>query len=169
MSESRSLGDGLVLRWATADDVEALAQFNFDLHNNNRGGTPEIWLKNWTRDLASGRHPTTGAGEFTIVVDERDENRIVSSSVLILQTWRYEDIAFGCGRPEMIATHPDYRRRGLVRAQMALMHEKCSDRGDLVQAITGIPWFYRQFGYEMAIDLGGGRRMAMATHEALPA
>ena len=25
-----------------------------------------------------------------------------------------------------------------------------------VQAITGIPWYYRQFGYEMALNLGGG-------------
>jgi hypothetical protein len=29
--------------------------------------------------------------------------------------------------------------------------------GDLVQAITGIPYYYRLFGYEMALDLGGGR------------
>jgi hypothetical protein len=27
----------------------------------------------------------------------------------------------------------------------------------LVQAITGIPYYYRLFGYEMALDLGGGR------------
>jgi len=27
----------------------------------------------------------------------------------------------------------------------------------VVQAITGIPWFYRQFGYEMGLELGGGR------------
>ena len=30
-------------------------------------------------------------------------------------------------------------------------------RGELVQGITGIPYYYRQFGYEMALDLGGGR------------
>jgi hypothetical protein len=29
-----------------------------------------------------------------------------------------------------------------------------------VQGITGIPYFYRQFGYEMAVDLGGGRLVA---------
>ena len=27
----------------------------------------------------------------------------------------------------------------------------------MVQAITGIPWFYRMFGYEMTLNLGGGR------------
>ncbi len=29
--------------------------------------------------------------------------------------------------------------------------------GHLAQGITGIPWYYRQFGYEYAIDLDGGR------------
>ena len=28
----------------------------------------------------------------------------------------------------------------------------------MVQAITGIPFYYRQFGYEMAMGLGGGRQ-----------
>lgn len=28
-------------------------------------------------------------------------------------------------------------------------------KGELVQAITGIPYFYRQFGYEYALDLEG--------------
>ncbi len=27
----------------------------------------------------------------------------------------------------------------------------------MVQAITGIPYYYRQFGYEMALDLDGRR------------
>jgi hypothetical protein len=27
----------------------------------------------------------------------------------------------------------------------------------MVQAITGIPWYYRLFGYEMALDLGSER------------
>ena len=26
-----------------------------------------------------------------------------------------------------------------------------------MQAITGNPWFYRQFGYELGLELGGGR------------
>ena len=29
--------------------------------------------------------------------------------------------------------------------------------GRPLQAITGIPYFYRQFGYEYVLDLGGGR------------
>ena len=34
-----------------------------------------------------------------------------------IQTWTYGGVPFEVGRPELVATHPDYRRRGLVRAQ----------------------------------------------------
>jgi hypothetical protein len=153
----KELGDGLVLRWATPDDVEDLAEFNFQQHNDSPDEEPEVWLKEWTRDLACGDHPTTGVSDFTIVVDESQQGRIVSSAVLISQTWSYDGIRFGCGRPELIATDESYRRRGLVREQMDLLHAKSEARGEFVQAITGIPWYYRQFGYEMTVNLGGSR------------
>jgi hypothetical protein len=38
-----------------------------------------------------------------------------------------------------------------------VLHAESAARGELVQSITGIPYFYRQFGYEMALSLGGGR------------
>ena len=46
---------------------------------------------------------------------------------------------------------------GLVRAQFDVVHQWCAERGLLVQGITGIPYYYRQFGYEMALNLSGGR------------
>ena len=76
---------------------------------------------------------------------------------LIPQTWTYEGLPFGVGRPELVGTVPDYRNRGLVRAQFDVFHTWCQERGLQVQAITGIPYFYRLFGYEMAVGLGGGR------------
>jgi hypothetical protein len=38
-----------------------------------------------------------------------------------------------------------------------VLHAKSDREGHLAQGITGIPWYYRQFGYEYAIDLDGGR------------
>jgi hypothetical protein len=52
----RSLRDGLVMRWATADDIESLAQFNFRMHSDNPDGVPDVWLKAWTRELMNGSH-----------------------------------------------------------------------------------------------------------------
>jgi len=62
------------------------------------------------------------------------------------------------GRPELVGTLPEFRNRGLVRLQFEEMHRWSEQRREMVQAITGIPFYYRQFGYEMAIDLEGYRR-----------
>jgi hypothetical protein len=76
--------------------------------------------------------------------------------LLISQTWEYGGVAFQVGQPELVGTRPDYRGRGLVRAQFAALHGWSAARGELMQVIAGIPWFYRQFGYEMALPRGGG-------------
>lgn len=150
----KELDDGLLLRWATPEDVEELAAFNVRIHSDNPE-EPETFLANWTRDLMSGEHPTTQAHDFTVVVDTKQDNKIVSTMNLISQTWLYEGIPFKTGRPELVATDEAYRRRGLVRKQFEPIHAKSEARGEVVQAITGVPWYYRMFDYEMALDLGG--------------
>src|SRR5262249_27292110 len=117
----RPLGDGLVLHWATPADLDALAAFNGRWLSDNPP-EPEEEVIQWTRDLMRGDHPTTAAGDFTVVVDERDGGKLVSSVGLISQTWTYAGIPFGVGRPEVVSTDPAYRRRGLVRAQFAAIH-----------------------------------------------
>jgi len=61
------------------------------------------------------------------------------------------------GRPELVGTDPEYRNRGLVRAQFNEIHHWSKARGEVVQAITGIPYYYRQFGYEMCTHLDAWR------------
>ena len=97
------------------------------------------------------------AGGGVLIVEDTANGAIVSSASLIPQTWSYGGIPFGVGRPELIGTDPAYRRRGLVRAQMATLHAWSAARGDLLQAITGIPHFYRRFGYEPALITTGSR------------
>ena len=150
----RDLGDGLVLRRATIADAEKLADFNATVHQDLE--EPDVGIDVWTRDMMRGDHPTTGALDFLIVEDIRT-GAIASSLCLISQRWSYSGIPFGVGRPEMVGTHPDYRRRGLVRAQFAVIHQWSAERGEAVQVIGGIPWYYRQFGYEMALELDTGR------------
>lgn len=154
----RDLGDGLILRHGLPEDGEELALFNGqqlgDDGMNSRDGQG---LAAMTRDIFSGRpHVSLTPQDFTIV-EEVSSGRIVSAMCLIQQTWQYEDIEFGFGRPEYVATHPDFRNRGLIRAQFDVVHQWCADRGLMVQGITGIPYFYRQFGYEYALNLGGRR------------
>jgi hypothetical protein len=56
-----------------------------------------------------------------------------------------------------VGTKPEFRNRGLVRAQFEAIHAWSAERGEIVQGITGIPFYYRLFGYEMVMSLGGGR------------
>ncbi len=153
MTTAYNLGDDLRLRFATVDDIEALAQFNGRIHANEGFNA---FVAQWTREFASPSHPTCGPDNVTLVEDTRT-GQIVSSMCLIPQTWTYDGIPFPVGRPEAVGTDPGYRRRGLVRAQFDVLHARSDGAGHLAQGITGIPWYYRQFGYEYAIDLDGGR------------
>ena len=69
----------------------------------------------------SGKHPSFGVGDFTIVEDIRSGD-IVSSMNLIDQTWTYAGIPFEVGRPELVGTLPAHRNRGLVRKQFEVIH-----------------------------------------------
>jgi hypothetical protein len=150
----RDLGDGLILRRSTPADAEPLADFCGRIHSDDGPDSPDARVAAWTRDLVAKPHPTFHADDFTIVA-ESATGRIVSTLNMIPQTWSYEGIPFGVGRPELVGTLPEYRNRGLVRIQFEEIHKWSAERGDLVQAITGIPYYYRLFGYEMAMNLGG--------------
>ena len=152
----KQLAGGLILRTLSegvASDRERLPQFYADV--NGEGESEEIknGLAAWTKDLIQG-HPTTTLDDIFVVVDPANDDRIASATLLIPQTWRYEEIPIAVGRPELVGTDPAYRGRGLVRALFEAVHERSAALGHELQAITGIGYFYRQFGYTMAADLG---------------
>jgi len=151
-----NLGDGLILREATARDAETLSVFNAEIHRQVDTGTPDSGVAALTRDLMSGKHPGMGPEDFLVVENTRD-GEIVSSLCLVPQVWSYGGVKVKVGRPELVGTHPEYRGRGLVRTQFEIIHHRSAQRGQKIQAIAGIPYFYRQFGYEMALELDGGR------------
>jgi hypothetical protein len=146
----RDLGNGLALRFATPADAEELVEFNAAVLGDE--GAPPSLIADWTRDLFDLAHPTFRVDDVT-VVEDTTTGRIVSALFLIAQVWSYAGVPIAVGQPELIATHPDYRRRGLVRAQFDVIHDRSAASGHLWQYIGGIPWYYRQFGYSYALDL----------------
>jgi len=150
------LPPNLILRPASSDhDAERLIALNARLHSNT--AEPDPRLGELTRAmLTPGEHPTMTRDDF-LLIEDQTTGEIVSTLCLIPQTWEYAGIPFGVGRPEIVGTLPEYRRKGLVRAMFEAIHQRCADLGLPVQAITGIQYFYRQFDYEYALDLGGGR------------
>jgi Acetyltransferase (GNAT) domain len=147
----RPLADGLVLRTATPEDAAELAEFN--AVQQAEDDLPGDLVHEWTLELFESPPPRFRAEDDIAVVEDTGTGRIVSSVLLIPQDWSYAGAVVPVGQPELVATDPAYRRRGLIREQFAEIHRRSEAVGDLWQLIGGIPWYYRQFGYAYALDL----------------
>jgi len=149
---SKPLGDGLVLRTAaSAQDVERVAAFDGRIHGP--GIAPVV------RNLFS-HYPGASLRDLIFVEDEAT-GQIVSSLCLIPWTWRCGDAVIPAGEMGIVGTLEAYRQRGLVRAQIAFFKQRLAERGCLVSHIQGIPYYYRQFGYQYALPLEGGLRLTL--------
>lgn len=143
------LSGDLVLRRATVGDRDALIQLQASVHAGP-DGQPSAAVAAWTRDLFDRPHPAMQLNDITVVENQRT-GALVSSLALMRQRWHYAGIPIGVGRLELVATHPEYRRRGLINHQLRALHEQSTNAGDLLQAITDLMFFHGEFGYHMAM------------------
>jgi hypothetical protein len=160
----RDLGQGLLVRWSTPEDVERLAAMFADVLRSAEDAPPNHRHAAWVRDMMCGRCPHITAWDFALVED-RGSGRIVAAACLFANRVSYEDLPFLLGRAAIVGTEIPYRNRGLQRAIFDLIHARSAARGHLAQGITGIHYFYRLLGYEYAIDLEASRHLYVA---ALP-
>jgi len=160
----KKIDDNLTIYRSTRSDSERLARFYSTIFKKSDGSPDESFYA-YVDDLLNGKHPTFQEDDFVFIEDNRS-GKIVSAMKLISQTWTYGGISIPAGRPETVATDPKYRNRGLVRALFEVVHEWSRQRGELLQGITGILYYYRLFGYEMCVEMEGGWR---GTPDSLPA
>ena len=154
----RDLGNGLILRWSTVEDTEKIAQLASIVFRDKADDPPNARLMREIRDLMRGDHPLMGSGDYGLIEDtSREGSPAVACTCLWRNRWEYEGIPFDVGQPEIVGSDPAYRNRGLIRALFEMVHARSEVEGHLVQGITGIPYFYRQFGYEYALALDGER------------
>ncbi|GEA86762.1 GNAT family N-acetyltransferase [Cellulomonas cellasea] len=100
--------------------------------------------------------PDAGWETCAVVVDG---DRVVSTATLLDESVRVGDVVLPAGQVELVATDQDYEGRGLVRALMGWAHDLSAGRGHVLQVMIGIPYFYRLFGYEYAIDIPRARAL----------
>jgi hypothetical protein len=150
------LGDDLTLRSATSTDNEQLVELAF--HALDEGDQDHPFVKIYVQDWVDGKFPILRHEDMT-VVEDTSSGMIVSAMCLFSETWRYGETPIKVGRPELVMTHEEYRRRGLVRKQFEIIHALSQQRGEVMQVITGIPSLYRYFDYELTLELGGGYRI----------
>jgi predicted N-acetyltransferase YhbS len=141
---NQSLPEGLVLRTARPSDLDQIAA------------------------LLTERGEPADAVDHRLVVEDEDagwdtcavvveKDRVVSTVTLLDETLFLADVPIPAGQVELVATDREYEGRGLVRALMQWAHDRSASRGHLVQVMIGIPYFYRQFGYQYAIPIPVGR------------
>lgn len=99
-------------------------------------------------------------GGFDACAVAVDGDRVVSTAALLDETVVLGGVPIPAGQVELVATDRAYEGRGLVRALMGWAHERSARRGQLMQVMIGIPYFYRQFGYQYAIPIPPSRRVS---------
>ncbi len=152
------LGGGLIRRWSTAADTEKFALLLGTVFRDDNDDLPNPRPMAEARLLMRPGFPYMTADDVAVVEDtSRPDRPLVASTTFWRHTWSYAGIPFGVTRPELVAADPTYRNRGLIRAVFEMIHARGAAEGHLLQGITGIPYFYRQFGYEYVLDLDGSR------------
>jgi hypothetical protein len=153
--EQIHLGSDLILRWSTKDDEEKIA-LAVGRGFAPRQNTPNLFMARTVSRLMRGDCPAMTPNDFCLIEDHSVEGvPIVACCCLQRYQWSYDGIPLVVGRPEVVTTIPQYRHRGLTRTLFAAVHHRSEQEGHLLQAIVGIPYFYRRLGYEYALDLGG--------------
>ncbi|MBC7256077.1 MAG: GNAT family N-acetyltransferase, partial [Chloroflexi bacterium] len=94
-----------------------------------------------------------------LLIEDSATGQVVSSVSLLKQAWTYEGIPLPVGEVGIVSTRPEYRKQGLVRVLFDAYHRLARREGCILSVISGIPYFYRQFGYTYALPMGGGWRL----------
>ncbi|KAK9761585.1 hypothetical protein K7432_013416 [Basidiobolus ranarum] len=152
------LQDGLIFRRATESDEENIEILSQLVHSGPLGMEEEDGFS-FFKKYAKGPHPPTTIEHFVVIENTRSNpgaNPIVAVTCLVKELCMYGSVPFIMGRPEIIGTHPDFRGRGFVHLMMEYINNLCDKENLLLDGITGIPFFYRQFGYEFALALDSG-------------
>ncbi|WP_245656403.1 GNAT family N-acetyltransferase [Microtetraspora fusca] len=135
-----SLADGLVLRQAQPTDLDQIGALLADRMDAADALDHRLVVTD----------PDAGWSACAVVVDG---DRVVATATLLDEDVRVGGVHLPAGQVELVATDREYEGRGLVRALMKWAHDRSAARGHVVQTMIGIPYFYRLFGYEYAIDV----------------
>jgi predicted N-acetyltransferase YhbS len=141
----KSLDAHLVLKHATVKDAPRLNAFNAMIFDPYVGAQTEAMMLH---------HPTIHPENFIYIEDE-STGQIVSCLCLLPWRWLFDEIELKMGEMAIVGTQPEYRRRGLVRALVNHFKECLAEDEYDLSFLGGIPYYYRQFGYEYALPLEG--------------
>lgn len=95
----------------------------------------------------------------------RHRGKMVATLNLIPMEWKIGGVSLKVAEMGCVATLETYRCQGLMRRLINEYHKAIVDEAYDLSAIEGIPYFYRQFGYEYALPLDEETKISL---EKLP-
>ena len=143
---SKKISDNLTLRIAIDDlnELQRFISFNDAVHQ-------EESLKKYINRLFL-EHPEKDE-IYWIYIEENDSNKMVSSIILAPLEWDIDGTLIPICEMDLVGTLTEYRNRGLIGILNELYEEIMEQKGYKLSVIRGIPYYYRKFGYEFALNL----------------
>jgi len=152
MYYEEKLGNGLLLRSVKDEnDINRYAAFNANFNLASEGLNTNCLLRHF---------PGASYADYLLIEDEQT-GEMVATTCLIPWQFSYEGITLRAAQLELVLSHPNYRRHGLVKILIKRFMQMVVERQYDLSFIWGIPYYYRQFGYAYCIEGD--------THESLPA
>lgn len=144
-SMERDLGNGLVLRTGQKSDIKRIVEHVKLVHTEEIGPVAERVLK---------YHPDLPL-EDNFLIEEVANGKVVAYLNLLRSRCVLNGTEFPVGHMEIVGTLPEYRNRGFIRILNEAFERRVSEYKLPLLVIAGIPYYYRLFGYEYAIPMGG--------------
>lgn len=127
----------------TDDDIEQNLELMRKVFGQNSG--VDTLVKNLIH-----YHPTMTLNDFFVI---KHRGRIVAGLNLTPLKWSIGGVPLKVAEMGCVATLGEYRHRGLQKKLVNEFHRQAAEQEYDLCAIEGIPYFYRQFGYEYTLPL----------------
>jgi len=152
------LGDGLVMRNASREDIPALLQHFQEVHGAGVVDQLKTMLEKYPRF----------SWEDSFIIANPDSREVVSCVILSQNAWMLDGVEVPSVEMQAVGTLEPYRNRGHMRLLNDEFEKRATQLHPVIQTIAGIPQFYRNFGYEYAAHLGGGYTVNRSLVPKLP-
>ncbi len=154
----RDLGNGLILRNATREDVPAALDLLNAVHSEDIMRSTAPWFE---------KHPRMTFDDIFVVEDTKT-GKVVSHAIQLPGIWILDGLEIPMIQMEVVGTREQYRHQGLMKAINTAYDERAEEVEPVFQAVAGIPYFYRELGYEYAVPMESGFYIAPSLIPNLP-
>ncbi|MFW9957904.1 MAG: GNAT family N-acetyltransferase [Candidatus Odinarchaeota archaeon] len=155
----QNLGDSLVMRNASKEDIPALLEHFKAVHGEGIIDQLRAMLEHYPRFT----------WEDSFIIENSNSGDVVSCVILLENVWVLDGIQVTSVEMEAVGTLNSYRNRGHIRLLNEKFEERATEHHPIILAVAGIPFFYRNLGYEYAASLGGGYTVTPGLIPKLPA